>query len=119
ILPDGVGEEDVRLEDDAEHPVELLRRYLFDVDAANPYLPAGHIVEPHQEVDDRRLAAAGRNDDPEGLAIFKGEAEVLDVRRLAEVGEGIMVKGDELVWGVLRVPFSAAFQLRLELVRQV
>ena len=43
-------------------------RHVADVDAVDRDAPALDLVEAHQQVDQRRLAGAGRADDGDGLA---------------------------------------------------
>ena len=49
--------------------------------------PAVDLVEPHQQVDERRLAGAGRPDDRDRGARRDLEVEVVDERRLGLVAE--------------------------------
>ena len=49
--------------------------------------PLVDLVEPHQQVDQGRLAGAGRSDDGDHLARLHDEVEVLDERHLGQVAE--------------------------------
>ena len=55
---------------------------------------AVELVEPHDQVDERRLAGAGRPDDGDGLAGLGDEREVLDERHVGVVGERDVVELD-------------------------
>ena len=59
-----------------------------DVDAVERDAAAVELVEPHDEVDERRLAGAGRPDDGDGLTGAHRQVEVLDERLVGRVGEG-------------------------------
>ena len=57
------------------------------VHTAQPDLAAVRIVETHDEIDERGLAAARRADDRDALAVFDGEREITDELALGRVGE--------------------------------
>ena len=46
-----------------------------------------HIVETHQQIDQRRLAAAGGSDDRHTLARFHGHGQILDQMLLLRIGK--------------------------------
>ena len=56
------------------------RRIVGDVDAVERDGAAVELVEPHDQVDQRGLAGAGRPDDGDGLARLGDERQVLDQR---------------------------------------
>ena len=56
-----------------------------------------HIVKPHEQVHDRRLAAARRTDDGDLLSRRHVDAQVLDQRMRRIVGEADMVKRNPLL----------------------
>ena len=60
---------------------------------AYPDLSSVRLVQPQQAADQRGLAAAGRSDQAEDLAVFHFEAEVLEDHVLA-VTEGDVLKYD-------------------------
>ena len=59
-----------------------------DVDAVEGDAPGVEVVEPHDEVDQRGLAGAGRSDDGNRLTRLDAEAHVLDQRLVLLVPEG-------------------------------
>ncbi len=59
-----------------------------DVDAVERDAAAVELVEPHDEVDEGRLAGAGGSDDGHGLTGAHRQVEVLDERLVGRVGEG-------------------------------
>ena len=59
--------------------------------------PAVDLVEAHEQVDERRLAGAGRADDRDRLARLGVEVEVLDERRVGLVAERDVLEGDRPV----------------------
>ena len=70
--PDVVGDrarEQVHvLQHEAEQPAQLAQVELPDVHAVDRDAPALHVVEPQQQIDERRLSRSGGADDPEALA---------------------------------------------------
>ena len=56
------------LQHEAEQPAQLGQVELADVDAVDRDAAAADVVEPQQQVDERRLARAGRADDADALA---------------------------------------------------
>ena len=75
------------LEDHPERRPELVARHLAAVDAVDGDPALVDLVEPHQQVDQGRLAGAGRSDDGDHLARLHDEVEVLDERHLGQVAE--------------------------------
>ncbi len=66
---------------------QVLAGHLRDVDAVECDPARGDLVEPHEEVDQRRLAGAGRADDGDGLAGLDRQRQVLDQRDVRAVAE--------------------------------
>lgn len=62
-------------------------RQLADILTAHADAAAVHIVEAHEQIDDRRLAAAGRADDGNTLAGLRGKIKMLDQVLLRDIGE--------------------------------
>ena len=130
ILADGIGKNDVILENDAELPVEVvppIGAYVFPVHENTAFL---RIVKAHQQVDDACLSASGRPDntqapalpDPEGnvlqalLPFLAEELAVRFARFVRVVAEGHPVKDQRFVarrFGKLRG------RHRRQLLRQV
>ena len=65
------------LQDEAEQPAQLGEIELANVDAVHQNPAAPHVVEPEQQVDERRLSRPGRADDADTLARPHLEAHVL------------------------------------------
>ena len=68
-----------------------------DVLAVEQDAPAVELVEPHDEVHERRLARAGRPDDRDRLTGFDPERQVADQRPLGRVGERHVLEHDRAV----------------------
>ena len=64
------------LEHEAEHAAQLREIELADVDAVNRDPPSLNVVEPKQQIDQRRLAGAGRADDAHAFTGSNFEADV-------------------------------------------
>ena len=75
------------LEDHAERRAQLVARHLAALDAVDADPALIDLVEPHEQVDQRGLAGAGRSDDGDRLAGFDDEVEVLDERDVGQVAE--------------------------------
>ncbi|SIH04982.1 Uncharacterised protein [Mycobacteroides abscessus subsp. abscessus] len=58
-----------------------------DVDAVEEDRPSGEFVEPHDEVDQGRLAGTGGSDDRDGVPGIGGEGDVLDERAVLGIAE--------------------------------
>ena len=56
----------------------LGRRHVDDVRAVDQDLPAGDVLEPGDQAQQRGLAAAGRADEDDELAVLDLEVDVLD-----------------------------------------
>ena len=91
------------LQDEPEEPAQLVERQLADVDAVDGDAAAVDVVEPQQQVDDRRLAGAGRPDDADALSGFDRERHVAQHVVLVVVREPDVVEGDVGVGWVRRV----------------
>ena len=74
VLADRAVEQPRVLEDHPERPAEVVAGQVAGVDAVDRDPPAVELVEAHQQVDERRLAGAGRPDDRDGLAGLDVEA---------------------------------------------
>ena len=81
--------ESVGLEDHRQ--AALGRRRIRHVDAVDADLAAGHVLEPGDQPQERRLAAAGRADEDDELAILDLEIERGNdddvAKRLSDVAE--------------------------------
>ena len=75
------------LEHHPERRAQLVARHLAAVDAVDADVPAVDLVEPHQQVHERRLAGTGRPDDRHRLAGLHDEVQVVDERGIGEVAE--------------------------------
>ena len=64
------------LQHEAEQPPQLVEIQLADVDAVDQDPSAADVVEPQQQVDERRLARPGRADDADALARLDDERDV-------------------------------------------
>ena len=84
-----------------------------DVDAVEGDPAAVELVEPHDQVDQRGLAGAGRADDGHGLARLDDEVEVLDERVVRRVGERHVLELDAPVRVVQLVRGAAVVGLLL------
>lgn len=87
ILADGTGLEPGVLQHHAVGRAQTAARQLADILAAHADTAAVHIVEAHEQIDDRRLAAAGRPDDGNTLAGLRGKIKMLDQVLLRDIGE--------------------------------
>ena len=81
------------LQHHADAGAQVVAREVADVDAVERDAAGVQLVEPHDEVDERRLARAGRPDDGHGLTGADREVEVLDERLVGHVGEGHVLEG--------------------------
>ncbi len=68
VLADRAAEQPGVLQHHAEGPAQVVAGHLAGVDAVDGDAPAVDLVEAHQQVDERRLAGAGRADDRDRLA---------------------------------------------------
>ena len=68
-----------------------------DVLAVEQDAAAVELVEPHDEVHERRLARTGRSDDRDGLAGLDLERQVADERTLGRVRERHVLELDDAV----------------------
>ena len=58
VVADGIVEKSGLLADDSKGTSEVMDIVVLDIHAVDQYLPAFHVVEPLQQLVDRRLAAA-------------------------------------------------------------
>src|SRR5262245_13989600 len=71
--------EEVRLLRDQAHEIgERGQRDLADVEAVERHTATGHVVQPRNEIRDRRLAGAARSDDRRELPGLHREVDVLE-----------------------------------------
>ncbi|CAM5716648.1 hypothetical protein STENM223S_01189 [Streptomyces tendae] len=89
---DGVVEEVAVLGDHAEGRAQGARGQVADVDAADPDGALVDVVEPRQQLGDRRLAGAGRADERDGLAGFGAEGDAVQ-----DLGAAAGVEGRDLL----------------------
>ena len=93
VLPDRALEQPGVLQHHADPRPQVVPRHVGDVDAVQGD-PAGvQLVEPHDEVHQRRLARPGRTDDGDGLARLDAQVEALDERLVGRVGERHVLEG--------------------------
>ncbi len=82
------GEQEGVLLHHRDRPAQRLQRDAADVLAVDGDAPRCHVVEARDQVRDRRLAAAGRADDADGLAAARLEADAGERRAPeARIGE--------------------------------
>ena len=87
VVADRPGEEPRVLQDHPESAPHDVTRQLPRVDAVEPDGTAVDLVEPHEEIDDRRLARARRSDDRDRLPRSHVEREVFDQRLVGQIAE--------------------------------
>ena len=88
VLVRGVGVHHVGLERNAEHAVQRLGGNLLDVHAVDQNFALVHVVEAHQQKQNRALAGAGRADQTQRFAALQPEADVRKRGLALVVGEG-------------------------------
>ena len=88
VLADRPVEEPRVLEDHPERGAKFVPRHRPAVDPVDRDPARVDLVEAHQEVDQGRLARAGRPDDGDGVTRLDDEVQVLDERGIGEVAEG-------------------------------
>ena len=76
VAGDGAREQERLLRDEPDPAPQVLAAHLADVDAVDQHLAAGGVVEARDQVDQRRLAAAGAADDRGRLARSGAERDV-------------------------------------------
>ena len=76
VAGDRVGEEKRLLRHEADRAAQAAERDLADVDAADRHGARRRLVQPRQQVDQRRLAGAGAADERDRLARLDAEADV-------------------------------------------
>ena len=67
VLGDRVREQERLLRHEADRAAQAVERDLADVDAVDEHRPRRRVVQARQQVDQRRLARAGRADERDGL----------------------------------------------------
>ena len=97
VVPHRVRKEHGVLQHDADPAAELRERNTADVPAIQQDFTAVDIVEAHQQVDDRRLAAARRADERDLPAGLDCEREVVDDTLLRHIGEVYVAELDAAV----------------------
>jgi len=101
VLADRAAEQPRVLENHAEGVAQVVTSELPRLDAVDADRSAVDVVEPHQQVDHRRLAGSGGADDRQHLARSDVRGEVLDERRLGQVAEVHVLECD-VALGVLQ-----------------
>src|SRR3989449_10440861 len=99
ILPDRSVEEEVLLRDDAEKPAVSVLSKRSNVAAVERDPPSHRVVEPEDEVSERRLAGAAWTDERDDLTSLDLEIHAIQ-RRLASVIESHVAQGDAVPEGV-------------------
>ena len=84
------------LQHEPEQRPERAELQLADVDAVDEDPPAADVVEPQQQVDDRRLARSGGADDADALARLDTERDVAQHAVLAVVREPDVLELDSI-----------------------
>ena len=89
VVADGAGEEHGLLRDIAEPVIQRVEGVIPDVDAVHKDLALRRVVEARDQTDQRGLAAAGRADDGQRLAVLHAEADMAQlVCRRMRIAEG-------------------------------
>ena len=94
VRRDAAREEVDVLQHEAEERPHVLERELADVGPVHEDASAADVVEPHQQVDDRRLAGARRPDDPEAPPGSTSKRDVTQHVVLGVIGEPHVVEHD-------------------------
>jgi hypothetical protein len=94
VLRDGAAEQPGVLQHHAHVLAQFLARHAGDVHTVQGDPPAGHVVEPHQQIDQGGLARPGRPDDGHGLSGQDGQRQVVDQRLVRQVAEGHVLERD-------------------------
>src|SRR5262249_53674074 len=69
-------------------------REVARVDAAHPNVAVGRVVEARKQVEQRRLARAGRSADGDDLAGLHDQVELVEYVHLAAVGEAHLLEAE-------------------------
>lgn len=94
VRGDGVREEEVVLEDDADVRAERLHRKVVQRDAVEGDASGGRVVEARDEREQGGLAGAGGAGDGDGLAGLGDEGDVVQHGGAVTKTEGDMLEGD-------------------------
>ena len=94
VVADRAAEQPGVLQHHADRAAQLGARHLRDVDAVERDRAGVDLVEAHEQVDERRLARAGRPDDGDRLAGLRDEREVFDQRLVRLVAERDVLERD-------------------------
>ena len=94
VVADRAAEQERLLEHDADVPPEVAGGQLADVDAVEQHAAGVDVVEPADQVHERRLAAAAAADDADLLAGLDREVDVLEHRPMPLVAEGDVLEPD-------------------------
>ena len=97
VVADRAGKEPGVLEHHADPGPQVVPCHVGDVHAVEGDPARVQLVEAHDEVDERRLAGAGRADDGDRLARLDDEVESVDERLLRGVGERDLLERDATV----------------------
>ena len=92
VVVDRAVKEPCVLKHHGELAAQAVAGQLADVPAVQQDAPAGHVVEAHQQVDERGLAAARFADDGDDLARLGGEGHVVQHGHILGVAEGHVVE---------------------------
>ena len=76
VAPHGSGKEDRLLRYQSQLAAEFLLRKLLNIHSVQQDFPFRYIVKTGDQVDDRRLSAAGGSDEGGGLPRFCGETDI-------------------------------------------
>ena len=87
VVPDGGRAQPGVLEDHAVALPERLAGKMTDIMAVDRDRTLPDVVEPHQQVNERRLAAAGRADNRDPLAGMDREVQAFNQRDVGRIGE--------------------------------
>ena len=94
VVPDGVGEQERVLEDDADLLAQGAERHVAHVDVVDADRTVVHVVEAGEQQPDRRLARSRRADEGDRLARRDRQGEVAQHRLRAQVAEAHVVERD-------------------------
>ena len=115
VVPDGAGEEEGLLKDEANPGRPFLRRVRADVAPVEQDAAARRVVEPRHQRGGRGLAAAGRSDERVGLTALERERDVVKDFLAPWIAEADVL---ELETGVPRSRRCAGHHRQVGLERQ-
>ena len=100
VLADRSGSQPCLLQHHTVAGAQTLTRRFADRHAVHRNPSARHVVKPHQQIDDRRLAAARRPDDRDALPRVRLQIQMLNQPLFRSVGETHVVNLDAPAYAV-------------------